>query len=125
VHANAPTVAAGLSASALTAATTHGWVDVGANVADLFSQAARPDDRSAYTHKLDLELVTHWHAFAWTSPKSYGHRVTLFGILDYVATGLPRAGDEVPQGRRFVSSARPAALIAGLVLPITSEEKSR
>jgi hypothetical protein len=123
VHANAPTVTVGASGSVLSAAETDGMADVDVNVGDLFSQAARPDDRSAYTHKLDLDLVTHWHVFRWTAPESYAHRVTLFAILDYVATGLPRAGDEVPQGRRFVDDARPTSFIGGLSLPITPEVK--
>ena len=123
VHANAPTATFGLSFAALAAPKTLGWVDVDANVADLYSQAARPGDRAAYTHKLDLELSTHWHAFRWTPPKTYAHRVTLFAILDYVATGLPHTGDEVPEGRRFLEHARPTSLIAGVALPITPEVK--
>jgi hypothetical protein len=123
VHANAPTATFGLSAAAVTATETHGWVDADANVGDLYSQAARPGDRASYTHKLDLELVTHWHAFAWTPRQTYVHRAALFALLDYLASGLPRAGDEVPKGRRFLEHARPIALIAGLTLPITPEVK--
>ncbi|HVX41178.1 MAG TPA: hypothetical protein VHB25_16545 [Gemmatimonadaceae bacterium] len=123
VHANAPTATFGLSGALLPAEQTHGWFDANLNVDDLFSQAARPGDRSAYTHKLDLALFTHLHAFNWTPPKTYVHRVTVFGILDYVATGLPRRGDEVPQGRRYLDSARPTTFIGGLSLPITPEVK--
>jgi hypothetical protein len=119
VRANAPTVTVGASVSVLPAAATHGLLDVAANVGDLFSQAARPDDRSAYTHKLDLDLVAHLHAFAWAPRATWLHRVTLFSILDYVATGLPKAGDEVPVGRVFETDARPTTLITGLSLPIT------
>ena len=119
VRANAPTVTMGASVSVLPAAQTHGWFDLGANVGDLYSQAARPTDKSAYTHKLDLDLVAHLHAFAWTPEATWLHRVTVFSILDYVATGLPEAGDEVPVGRVFVSGARPTALITGLSLPVT------
>jgi hypothetical protein len=121
IRANAPTATFGLSGAALSANETHGWLDVDLNVGDLYSQAARPNDRSAYTHKLDLELLTHWHVFHWTPPRTYAHRLTVFAILDYVATGLPAAGDEVPQGRRFLEHARPTSLIAGLALPITPE----
>jgi hypothetical protein len=119
IHANAPTLTAGASLAVLTPPETHGWFDAAANVGDLFSQAARPDDHTAYTHKLDLDLVTHTHAFAWLPERTYLHRVSVYGILDYVATGLPRAGDEVPKGRRFLTAARPAALIVGLALPVT------
>jgi len=119
IRANAPTITIGASAEVVPATLTRGWFDLAANVGDLFSQAARPNDVSSYTHKLDLDLVAHAHAFAWTPPRSYLHRVSVFGILDYVATGLPRAGDEVPVGRRFLTDARPLAFIAGLALPIT------
>jgi len=119
VRANAPTVTMGASVSLLPAAATQGLLDLAANVGDLYSQAARPNDKSAYTHKLDLDLVAHLHAFAWAPPATWLHRVTVFSILDYVATGLPRAGDEVPVGRVFETDARPASLIAGLSLPIT------
>jgi hypothetical protein len=123
VRANAPTVTLGLSGSVLTAAQTAGVLDLDLDVGDLYSQAARPDDRSAYTHKLDLDLVTHWHAFAWTPPRTYVHRLTLFAIVDYVATGLPRAGDDVPQGRRFLENARPTSLVFGLAMPITPRSR--
>jgi hypothetical protein len=119
VRANAPTATFGLSATLVTPAQTQGWVDLAALAADLFSQAARPDDRSAYTHKLDLDLVAHVHVFAKMPSATWLHRVSLYGILDYVATGLPRAGDEVPEGRRFVTGAKPAALLMGFALPLT------
>lgn len=121
VRANAPTATFGLSATVLPAESTRGWFDVAASVGDLYSQAARPEDESAYTHKLDLELVTHVNVFDALPKGTYGHRIALFGILDYVATGLPRAGDEVPVGRVFMTRARPTALIAGLALPLSSK----
>jgi hypothetical protein len=119
VRANAPTATVGLSAEVLTAKEAHGIADVAINVGDLFSQAAQPDDRSSFTGKLDLALLTHWHVFASTPPATYINRVTLVGMLDYVATGLPHAGDEVPKGRRFLSDARPTSLLLGLSLPLT------
>jgi hypothetical protein len=118
VRANAPTATLGLSYTFVAPTQTSGWLDLAAIVGDLYSQAARPDDRSAYTHKLDLDLLTHVHAFAATPPHGYLHDVTLFAFLDYVATGLPRAGDQVPATRRFLSAARPAALIVGLAFPL-------
>ena len=123
IRANAPTVTAGASISLLAPPETKGWFDAAVNVGDLFSQAARPDDRSAYTHKLVLDLVAHAHAFAWAPEGSYLHRTSVYAILDYVATGLPRVGDEVPLGRTFVSDARPLALVVGLALPITPPAK--
>jgi len=119
VRANAPTVVAGASVALLAPTATGGWLDAAFNVGDLFSQAARPDDRSAYTHKLDLDLVTHLDVFNTVPATNYLHRVAVYGILDYVATGLPRAGAEVPRGRVFVTDARPTALVVGLALPLT------
>lgn len=119
VRANAPTVTLGASEALLTAPEMGGWADLAANVADLYSQSARPTDQSAYTHKLDFELVTHVNAFAWIPPRTYVHRLALFGILDYVASGLPRVGDQVPKGREFMTAARPTSLILGLTIPIT------
>lgn len=119
VRANAPTLAVGASLALLQPAETRGWVDVAGNVGDLFSHAARPDDASDYTHKLDLGLLTHVHAFAWTPEGTYLHRTSVYALLDYVATGLARAGDEVPAGRVFVTDARPLSLIVGLALPLT------
>lgn len=119
VRANAPTLVAGGSLAIIAPTSTAGWFDAALNVGDLFSQAARPDDKSAYTHKLDLDLVTHLHVFDALPKNEYLHRVSIYGILDYVATGLPSAGDEVPLGRIFVSDARPLALVAGLSLPLT------
>ena len=118
VRANAPTATFGLSYAFVVPAQTMGWLDVAANVGDLYSQAARPDDRSAYTHKLDLDLLAHVHAFAHTPEHAYLHGVSLFALLDYVATGLPSAGDQVPITRRFLSGPRPAALIAGVAFPL-------
>jgi hypothetical protein len=118
VRANAPTLVAGASLALLPPTATGGWLDAAFNVGDLFSQAATPDDKSAYTHKLDLDLVTHLHVFDGAPASEYLHQVSVYGILDYVATGLPSAGDEVPKGRVFVSGARPLALVAGLALPL-------
>jgi hypothetical protein len=119
VRANAPTATFGLSAMLIPAASTRGWFDAAVNAGDLYSQAARPDDESAYTHKLDLDLVTHLNVFEALPKGTYAHRIAVFGILDYVATGLPRVGDEVPVGRVFVTRARPTALIVGLALPLS------
>jgi len=119
VRANAPTLVAAGSLALIAPTSTAGWFDAALNVGDLFSQAAKPEDKSAYTHKLDLDLVTHLHLFDALPATRYLHRVTIYGILDYVATGLPSAGDEVPLGRVFVTGARPLALVAGLAFPLT------
>lgn len=123
VHANAPTVTVGASLAVLQPAETRGWADLALNVGDLFSHAARPDDQRDYTHKLDLGLLAHLHAFAWAPPGTYLHRTSVYALLDYVATGLPRPGDEVPEGRVFVTHARPLALGVGLAVPLTPADR--
>lgn len=50
---------------------------------------------------------------------TYLHRTSVYALLDYVATGLAQSGDEVPEGRVFMTDARPLALIVGLALPLT------
>jgi hypothetical protein len=120
VRANAPTVSLGASFSILTPEATRSWGTLAANIGDLYSQAARPSDESSYTHKLDLELVAHVTPFSRLDPHSYLSRTAIFAILDYVATGLPRAGDEVPQGERvYLTDARPTTLLMGAALPLT------
>jgi hypothetical protein len=122
VRANAPTVSAGISVSVLESKATDGWLGVDAHIGDLYSSAARPHDSGAYTHKLDVGLVGNWSLFAGLPPRTYMHGVLLSTLLDYVATGLPRAGDEVPKGERvFLTGAHSASLIAGLVFPLTSK----
>lgn len=119
VRANTPSLTLGLSVNVLQSTATHGWLGLSAYAADLFSSAARPHDASAFTHKLDLGLSASLGLFNWMPKHVWLSKVTGTAILDYVATGLPHVGDEVPQGERvFVTGARPAVLIVGLSIPI-------
>jgi len=118
LRANAPSVTMGASVALLSSQVTKGWLTLNGNVGDLFSQAAEPDDKSSYSHKLDLDLVGTLHIFNQLPKAEYLHHVGLYGILDFVATGLPKAGDEVPKGERvFLDDARSVSLIVGLSLP--------
>ncbi|MDQ2890859.1 MAG: hypothetical protein M3R65_09980 [Gemmatimonadota bacterium] len=122
LRANAPTVSGGLSYSLLTPTDTRGIVALDAHVGDLYSSAARPSDASSYTHKLDLTAIASWSVFGAFRPNTYVHGVSLVTMLDYVATGLPRAGDEVPKGERvFLTNVHSASFIAGLSFPLTSK----
>jgi hypothetical protein len=122
VRANAPTVSAGVSLGIVRPKDTSGWVTLDLHVGDLYSSAARPQDASAYTHKLDLGLIAGWSIFAGLPPHTYMHGVSISTLLDYVATGLPRAGDEVPKDERvFLDNVHSASLIAGLVFPLASK----
>jgi hypothetical protein len=119
IRANQPSVSLGASFGVLTPKQTSGWFGLNFNVADLYSAAARPNDTDVYTHKLDFDLVGTLNVFSKLPASNYFHGVGVYGILDWVATGLPHAGDEVPKGERvFVNDARPFTLIAGLSLPV-------
>lgn len=101
----------------LPAERTGGWVSSHFDIVDKFSAAERPTDRRAYTHKLNLELDTSVAVFNWLPEGRWLRGVELEGSLDYVATGLPRAGDRV-KSFRFVDSASPWSFSVVFVLPV-------
>jgi hypothetical protein len=96
---------------------TGGWVSSHFDIVDKFSSAERPTDRRAYTHKLNLELDTSVSIFNWLPEGRWLRGVELEGSLDYVATGLPKAGDII-DGRRFVDKASPWSFSLVFVLPV-------
>jgi hypothetical protein len=96
---------------------TRGWVSSHFDIVDKFSSAERPTDRRAYTHKLNLELDTSVSIFNWLPEGRWLRGVELEGSLDYVATGLPKAGDIV-DGRRYIDKASPWSFSVVFVLPV-------
>jgi hypothetical protein len=96
---------------------TRGWVSSHFDVVDKFSSAERPTDRRAYTHKLNLELDTAVSIFNWLPEGRWLRAVELEGSLDYVATGLPKAGDSI-NGSRYLDRASPWSFSIVFVLPI-------
>lgn len=101
----------------LPADRTRGWVSSHFDIVDKFSAAKRPGDRRAYTHKLNLELDTSLAVFTWLPDGRWLRGVELEGSLDYVATGLPRAGDHI-DGVRFLDNASPWSFSLVFVLPV-------
>jgi hypothetical protein len=101
----------------LRADRTGGWVSSHVDVVDKFSPAARPADRRGYSHKLNLELDTAFALFNRLPEGRWLRGVELEGSLDYVATGLPRAGDRI-DGVRYLDAASPWSFSVVLVLPI-------
>jgi hypothetical protein len=101
----------------LTSARTRGWVSSHFDVVDKFSPAERPVDRRAYTHKLNFELDTSVAVFSWLPDGRWLRGVELEASLDYVATGLPGAGDTV-DGRRYLDDASPWSFSLVFVLPV-------
>lgn len=101
----------------LPAERTRGWLSSHFDIVDKFSPAERPTDRRAYTHKLNLELDTSLSVFNWLHEGRWLRGVELEGSLDYVATGLPKAGDDV-SGGRYLDKASPWSFSLVFVLPL-------
>ena len=101
----------------LTGDHTGGWIESHFDVVDKFSPAERPTDMSVYTHKLNFELDTTVMLFKWLPERNWLRNVELEGSLDYVATGLPRAGDVIGDDRYLDDASRWSfSLVA--VLPV-------
>ena len=96
---------------------TGGWVSSHADIVDKFSPAERSSDRSAYTHKLNLELDTAVAVFNWLPDGRWLKGVELELSLDYVATGLAKAGDPVDRGQ-LLDAASPWSIAVVVVLPL-------
>lgn len=96
---------------------TGGWVSSHFDVVDKFSAAERPSDGRAYTHKLNLELDTSVSVFNWLGEGRWLRGVELEGSLDYVATGLPKAGDRIGPGQ-YLEDASAWSFSVVFVLPI-------
>ena len=101
----------------LPAERTRGWISSHVDIVDKFSAAKRPTDRRAYTHKLNFELDTSVSVFNWLPAGRWLRGVELEGSLDYVATGLPKAGDRI-NGGRYLDNATPWSFSIVLVLPV-------
>ena len=88
----------------LEAEQTGGWVESHFDIVDKISPGATPDAGSAYTHKLNFELDTAFLPFSRLPEDNWLHHFEVEGSLDYVATGLPKAGDVVG-GERYLDDA--------------------
>jgi len=96
---------------------TGGWLSSHFDIVDKFSPGDTPRSASVYTHKLNLEWDTAFHVFSALPAGNWLRNVELEASLDYVATGLPQAGDVV-NGERFLDSANPWALSFVTVVPL-------
>jgi hypothetical protein len=96
---------------------TGGWVSSHFDIVDKFSPGETPRAKSVYTHKLNFEWDTAFHVFNKLSTGHWLRNVELELSLDYVATGLPKAGDRVG-GERFVDRASPWSLSIVTVIPL-------
>jgi hypothetical protein len=96
---------------------TGGWVSSHFDVVDQFSPGETPRARSVYTHKLDFEWDTAFHVFNKLPEDNWLQNVEVELSLDYLATGLPKAGDVIG-GERFIDDASPWSLSVVFVLPL-------
>ena len=101
----------------LPAKRTRGWLSSHFDVVDKFSPAERPSDRRAYTHKLNFELDTSVAVFNRLPEGRWLRGVELEGSLDYVATGLAKAGDRI-NGGRYLEDPSPWSFSIVFVVPV-------
>jgi hypothetical protein len=96
---------------------TKGWVSSHFDIVDQFSPAERPGPTRSYTHKLDFEWDTAFHVFSRLPEGHWLREVEAEVSLDYLATGLPKAGDVIGESR-FLDRASPWSLSFVMVIPL-------
>jgi hypothetical protein len=96
---------------------TAGWMSSHVDVVDKFSPGETPRAGSVYTHKLNFEWDAAFHAFSRIQSAPWLRNVELELSLDYLATGLPKAGDVVGD-ERFLDKASPWSLSFVFVIPL-------
>ena len=101
----------------LTEEMTGGWLSSHFDVVDQFSPAQRPLSKRAYTHKLDFELDTAVHPFTRLAEGRWLRGLEVETSLDYLATGLPKAGDRFTD-ETFVDDASHWSLSFVIVIPV-------
>jgi hypothetical protein len=92
VKGNSPDLETELNFYWLRSEDTGGWVESHFDIIDKYSRGGRPITVDGYSHKLNLELDTAVPFLKWTR-KPWLSEIEIEGSLDYVAGGLPRAGD--------------------------------
>jgi len=71
---------------------TNGWLGSHFDIIDKYSRGALPPNLDTYTHKLNFELDTAVAFLKWVN-KPWLRDIEIEASLDYVASGLARAGD--------------------------------
>lgn len=118
IDANLPLFVYGPVFKLVTEQQTNGWFSGQIMVRALFSPGMRPEDERAYTHKFLPGLGVNVGIFNWLPEGSLLRNVPLFARANYVATGLPEAGDPVPGGGTLLDDADPWILIFGMGFPL-------
>jgi hypothetical protein len=96
---------------------TGGWVSSHFDIVDKFSPAEEPRAGSVVTHKLNFEWDTAFHIFNRLPARNWLRHIEVEASLDYVATGLPQAGD-ILGDERFLDDASPWSLSVVFVFPL-------
>ena len=96
---------------------TGGWIESHFDIVDKISPAARPGDASVYAHKLNFELDTAVLVFNWLPEGNWLRHVEVEGSLDFVATGLPKAGDVIGT-ERYLDDDSPWSFSLVFVFPL-------
>ena len=96
---------------------TGGWVSSHVDAVDQFSPGETPRAGSTYTHKLDFEWDTAFHLFNKLPKRHWLRNVEVEVSLDYLATGLPKAGDVIG-GERFLDDANPWSFSLLMIIPL-------
>jgi hypothetical protein len=94
---------------------TGGWLSSHFDIVDKFSPGVQPGATSAYTHKLNFELDTALHPLNSLTEGGWLGDVEAEISIDYVATGLPRAGDLIGDAL-YLDDASPWSVSIALVL---------
>lgn len=117
VRDNAVELEGELNLALLTFEETGGWLDAHFDIVDQFGPAERPDAGSVYTHKLNLELDVATAPLARLGARGWLAGLEVEGSLDYMATGIPRAGDRLGD-ELFLDDASPWSFSLVLVVPL-------
>jgi hypothetical protein len=96
---------------------TGGWASSHFDIVDKFSPGETPRAPSVYTHKLNFEWDTAFHVFNRVQRAPWLRNVEVELSLDYLATGLPKAGDIVGD-ERFLDKASPWSLSLVFLFPL-------
>jgi hypothetical protein len=96
---------------------TGGWISSHFDVVDKLSAGETPRAGSVYTHKLNFEWDTAFHVFNRLPERHWLRNIEAEVSLDYVATGIPKAGDVVGN-ERFLDDASPWSLSFVMVIPL-------
>jgi len=114
---NLPEIEAELNIDLLDEDQTGGWISSHVDIIDKFSPGELPGDDGAYTHKLNLELDTALHLFSFLPEGRWLRNLELELSIDYMATGIPQAGDLVGD-ELFLDDASPWSASLVFVMPL-------